>query len=305
MSFQLTILGTGSASPVIHRNPTAHHLTIENEGYLIDCGEGTQFQLLKYKVKANRIKYIFISHLHGDHYLGLTGLISSLNMHHRFDDLYIFGPAGLDEIISLQLKYSHTQLNFSIHFQAVDTQESSIILENTHVRVRTIPLRHRVPCCGYLVESKQGNVKLIKEILPPQLSVEQLKTLSLGQDVPDSTGKVLYAAEHYTVASPSDSYAFCSDTCFHESIVPLIQGVKLLYHETTFLHELLDRAQDTLHTTAWQAGTIAQMAAVKHLLIGHFSSRYKDVHPLLAEAKSVFERTLLAEDGLCIDFKHL
>ncbi len=304
MSFQLTILGTGSANPVLSRNPTAHHLMIEHDGYLIDCGEGTQIQLLKYKIKATRIKYIFITHLHGDHFFGLIGLLSTLNMHHRLEDLYIYGPAGLADIITIQLKYSDTRLNFKIHFEETRSNESYMLLENEHVKVTTIPLIHRVPCCGFLIEEKTKPRKIVKELLPTDVTIEQIKQLKEGIDVLDDNGKVLYATKHYTTAAPqADSYAFCSDTLYHESIIDIVKGVKLLYHEATFLHELEERAAETFHTTAHQAGLIAQKAGVGKLLIGHFSSRYRDITPFWTEVQAIFPNAEVAEDGRVIDFR--
>jgi ribonuclease Z len=302
LSFQITILGTGSATPVLTRNPTAHHLQIEQDGYLIDCGEGTQNQLLKYKIRSTRIKYIFITHLHGDHYFGLIGLISTLNMHRRTDDLWVFGPKGLAEIITIQLKYSDAWLNFKLHFVETDTGKSYQLFENEHVTVTTIPLIHRVPCCGFLFKEKPLKNKIVKEIMPKNLTIEQIKMLKNGEDVLDENGDLKYKNADYTMpAGKCRSYAFCSDSLYHEPIIEIIKDVEVLYHEATFLHELLPRAIQTNHTTAYQAGLIAQQANANKLIIGHFSSRYKDLEPILEEAKAVFDNTILAEEGMVIE----
>jgi ribonuclease Z len=302
LTFNLTILGTGSATPVLTRSPTAHHLQIEQDGYLIDCGEGTQNQLLRYKIRSTRLKYIFITHLHGDHYFGLIGLISTLNMHRRTEDLWIFGPKGLSEIITIQLKYSDAWLNFKLHFIETDTEKSYQLFENEQVAITTIPLVHRVPCCGFLFKEKPQKHKIVKGTLPKDLTIQEIKMLKNGENILDENGILKYKNSDYTVpAHESKSYAFCSDSLYNEDIVEIIKDVEVLYHEATFLHELLPRAFQTNHTTAHQAGLIAHQANVGKLIIGHFSSRYKDLQPLLEEAKTVFPNTILAEDGLMIE----
>lgn len=299
MSFNLTILGTGSATPVLNRNPTAHYLQIEQDGYLIDCGEGTQNQLLRYKLRPTRLKYIFITHLHGDHYFGLIGLISTLNMHRRTDDLWIFGPKGLAEIITIQLKYSDAWLNFKLHFIETDTKKSYQLFENEHITITTIPLIHRVECCGFLFREKPHKYKIVKETMPSDLTIEQIKILKDGKNVLNDNGTVKYNYQDYTIpSSKRKSYAFCSDTLYHEPIIDIIKNVDFLYHEATFLNDLELRAFQTNHTTAKQAGQIAQKANVGKLLIGHFSSRYKDLYPLLEEVRTEFANSELAEEGI-------
>ena len=299
MSFNLTILGTGSATPVLTRNPTAHYLQIEQDGYLIDCGEGTQNQLLRYKLRPTRLKYIFITHLHGDHYFGLIGLISTLNMHRRTEDLWIFGPKGLAEIITIQLKYSDAWLNFKLHFIETDTKKSYQLLDNEHITVTTIPLIHRVECCGFLFREKPQKRKIVKETMPNDLTIEQIKALKDGKNVVNEDGSLKYDFQKYTTPSvKSKSYAFCSDTLYYEPIIEIIKDVNFLYHEATFLHDLELRASQTNHSTARQAGQIAKKANVGKLLIGHFSSRYKDLLPLLEEVRTEFSNSELAEEGM-------
>jgi ribonuclease Z len=298
LSFQLTILGTGSATPVLTRNPTAHHLQIEQEGYLIDCGENTQQQLLHFKIRTTKLKYIFITHLHGDHFFGLIGLLSTLNMHRRMDDLWVFGPKGLSEIITLQLKYSDTRLNFKIIFKETNTEHSYQLFENEFITVTTIPLVHRVPCCGFLFREKTRKRKIIKELKPSDLSVEEVKLLKEGSDILNIDGSIKYRNEDFTIPSlKSCSYAFCSDTQYYEPIIDIIKNVDILYHEATFLHELLPRATQTFHSTTKQAATIAKKAKVGKLIIGHYSSRYKELDAHLAEAREVFMNTSLAIEG--------
>jgi len=302
LSFHLTILGTGSATPVLSRNPTAHYLQIEQEGYLIDCGEGTQNQILRYKLRATRLKYIFITHLHGDHYFGLIGLISSLNMHRRTEDLWVFGPKGLAEIITIQLKYSDTWLNFKLHFIETNTKRSYQLFENEHITVTTIPLVHRIECCGFLFREKLNQYKIVKDRIPSDLTIEQIKTLKGGENVITEDGSVIFDFRDYTIPMvKGKSYAFCSDTLYNEPIIEIIKNVDLLYHEATFLDELSTRATQTNHSTAKQAGKIAKRAEVGKLIIGHFSSRYKELDKLLAEAKAIFPNTSLAEEGKTIE----
>lgn len=302
LSFNLTILGTGSATPVLTRNPTAHYLQIEQDGYLIDCGEGAQNQLLRYKLRPTRLKYIFITHLHGDHYFGLIGLISTLNMHRRTEDLWIFGPKGLAEIITIQLKYSDAWLNFKLHFIETDTKKSYQLFENEHITVTTIPLIHRVECCGFLFKEKPHKHKIVKKTMPTDLTIKQIKDLKNGKNVMNEDGTIKYDYQDYTIpSSKSKSYAFCSDTLYDESIIDIIKNVDLLYHEATFLHDLELRALQTNHSTAKQAGQIAKKANVGKLLIGHFSSRYKDLLPLLEEVNSEFENSELAQEGMSFE----
>jgi ribonuclease Z len=292
------ILGTGSATPQLERNPSAFVVGLDNFSLLIDCGEGTQFQFLKYKIKSSRLKYILISHLHGDHYFGLIGLISSFNLNKRSDSLTIFGPPGLDELITLQLKLSNTQLNFKINFFATNPASPELIYDNDVFSIHTFPLKHRIPCVGIKITQKESKRKIITEKIPSDFPISFFKLLKDGFDVKDElTGKIYKNSEYTTLGQPPKSIAYCSDTIFDTSIVEHIFQVNLLYHEATFSEDNTLRATQTFHSTAIQAATIASKAKVDQLIIGHYSSRYKTISHFLEEAKTVFSATVLAEEG--------
>ncbi|MBL4654610.1 MAG: ribonuclease Z [Bacteroidia bacterium] len=296
--FELTILGTSSAAPTRNRQPTAQVLNVNDRLYLIDCGEATQIQLKRYKIKFSKIDHIFISHLHGDHYLGLLGLISSMHLEGRTSDLHIYGPKGLDEIINIQLKYSQSQLKYAIHFNEVDTEINKVLLSNNQITVSSIPLKHRIPCAGYLFQESQKQRKIRKDKLEEyQIPINQINDIKDGADYITESGEIIPNDELTLPPAPSRSLAYCSDTAYHEDIIPIIQGVDLLYHEATFMEDLSDRAHETNHSTTIEAGRIAHKAKVKKLIIGHFSARYADLEPLLEETKTVFENSYLAIEG--------
>lgn len=266
---------------------------------MVDCGEGTQHQLKRHRVKSSRIDHIFISHLHGDHYLGLMGLISTFHLNSRTSPLHIFGPKGLDEILTLHLKYSHTQLKFPLYFTPTSTEGKNLLLEQGNIRVFSFPLKHRIPCTGFSFEETYRQQKLIKEkIVGAGMSVTEIQSLLQGRDVVDADGRLKYQAREYTHEPiPPRKYAFCSDTVFDPSLIPYIHGVDLLYHESTFMASDKERAKLTLHSTTEDAATIAKTAQVKELLLGHYSVRYIDLYPLLWEAKAIFDATHLSEEG--------
>lgn len=298
MTFELIILGSSSATPIYNRHPTAQVLNIRERFFLIDCGEGTQMQLMKFKVRFNRISHIFISHLHGDHYLGLLGLISTMHLQGRTTDLHIYGQQELMDIIELQLRLSNTILRYNLIFHPVRHFISSMIHEDNDVQVFTIILNHRIPCTGFLFREKPKPRKLIVDkIQEHNIPFAFYQRLKDGADYEDESGKVIKNSELTMAPKPPRSYAFCSDTVYEESIIDEVRGVDLLYHEATFLHDMLERAQVTFHTTARQAGELAKKAGVKKLLIGHFSARYKDLNPLFDEARSAFPNTQLAVEG--------
>lgn len=298
MRFEVTILGSSSATPIFNRNPTSQALNINERIYLIDCGEGTQQQMLKFDVKASRIDHIFISHLHGDHYLGLVGLISSLHLNGRSKPLNIYGPAHLKEIIDLQLSYSQTTLQYPMEFYATNADIAEVILDNQDVIVETIPLTHGIPCTGFLFTEKKRLRKLLKDKLEEfSVPIEYFSALKKGADYTAADG-TLFKNEMLTMDSEEPkSYAYCSDTMYNEGYFEQISNTTLLYHEATFLNNMLERANDTNHTTALQAGEVAAKTNAGKLLIGHFSARYKTLNELLEEASSVFQNTELAIEG--------
>jgi ribonuclease Z len=298
MKFEVTILGSSSATPVYNRNPTAQLLNCNEKFYLIDCGEGTQQQLIRYGFKANKIDFIFISHLHGDHYFGLIGLLSSLHLNGRMKPMKIFAPAALAEILELQFKYSETLIRYPIEFVATQADAPAEIFENADLRVETIVLNHRIPCTGFKFVQKKRLRKLIVEKLEAEgVALEYYPLLKRGVDLSLPDGRVLLNADYTTDSDRPKQYCYCSDTLFDSSYFESIKGCDTLYHEATFLQEMLDRANQTHHTTALQAAEIAKVTGAAKLLIGHFSSRYKSLQPLLEEARSVFENTELAIEG--------
>lgn len=298
MAFKITILGSSGAVPAYGRMPSAQFLEIENNYFLIDCAEGAQLQLMKYELNMHRIDHIFISHLHGDHYLGLMGLIFTLHLNKRKSDLHIYSHKGLDEIITLQLKYSKSSLNYKIVFHLLTPGKKEIIFENKFVTVETIPLLHKLDCSGFLIREKPKPRRIDKEVLPQNLSILQLNKLKWGEDIVDDEGNIIYKNEALTLSPrKSRSYAYCSDTQYFEAIVEQIREVDVLYHEATFMEEDADKALETRHSTVKQAATIALKAQPVRLLIGHFSARYKDLLPVIDEAKRVFQNTYLALEG--------
>jgi len=306
LPFSVKILGSNSATPAYGRHHTAQYIQIQKHSFLLDCGEGTQVQMAKYKCKPLKINHIFISHMHGDHYLGLMGLIFTMHLLKRQKDLHIYGPRGLSEIITLQLKYSDSTLNYNIVFHELDANTQELLFEDDLVEIHSFPLNHRIPCTGFLFREKPKPVRINKEKLPSTLSLQQIAMLKKGEDVVDNKGKLLYKNEELTLPPrKSRSYAYCSDTKYDESILPYIKDVDLLYHEATFLEGKAIWAERTFHSTTDQAGKIATKANVGQLVIGHYSARYKDLTPFLEEAKQYFDNTVLAIEGEAIDIDDL
>ena len=270
---------------------------------MIDCGEGTQLQLLRFQVRHGRINHIFISHLHGDHYLGLMGLIFTFHLQGRTEDLHIYGPRGLDEIITIQLRYSESTLLYNVHFHQL-TADNELIFENEDICIRTIALNHRLPCFGFIFEEKQRKYKLMRDILPKSLTRENLQDLKDGKDIVDGEGKHWSNPQLATPPQEPRKYAYCSDTRFLNATIPQLAGANLMYHEATFLSEMQERAESTYHSTAAEAGIFATQNCVKQLIIGHYSSRYFDLNPFLEETKQHFSDTLLAIEGQTYEVPH-
>lgn len=296
MTFQLTILGSNSAIPAHGRNHTSQVLIVNNEHFLIDCGEGTQLQIARYHCKLSKINHILISHLHGDHYLGLIGLISSMHLQGRKKVLTIYGPPGLSEIITIQLKYSQTVLNFPIDFRELKN-DGELLFQNFSMQVDSFPLNHRIPCFGFLFREKPKPRKIVKEKLPSWVSAKEFNLLKAGKDITDPKGKIISYKNLTLPPKKSRSYAFCSDTRYMPELKNILKKVDLLYHEATFLNENLQWAESTYHSTTTEAATLAKEAKAGKLLIGHFSARYKDLSPFLTEARSIFPNSELALEG--------
>ncbi len=296
--FQITILGSNSAIFNHGRHPSAQFVQIQNQHFLIDCGEGTQERMHENKVKWFKIDYIFISHLHGDHYFGLIGLLTTFNLLKRKNKLTIFAPKELKKIIQQQLKVSNTTLNFDLKFIATQTDDKYCILDIPECTVYSFPLNHRIPTTGFLITSKTIQRKLdLEKIQQFQIDKTQYKFLIDGEDVLDVNGKKIKNSWVTQKGKPTRSYAYCSDTVYDVQIVQYIKNANLLYHEATFLHQDKVRAKETMHTTALQAAQIAKKAKVQKLILGHFSSRYYHLSELEEEAKTVFENTALAIEG--------
>ncbi len=298
MSFQLTILGNNASIPAHNRHQTAQLLVFQDQYILIDCGEGTQLQLKKYKIKPGKIRHVLISHLHGDHYFGLIGLLSSLHLHGRKTRMNVYGPPELLDIINLQLAASKTELLFELNFVPLLPQMHGIIYEHDHFFIETFPLVHTIACHGFLIKEKPKKRKIIKEKLPLGIRLQDMLILKDGKDVTDERGQVIYRYKDLTLPPrESLSYAYCSDTRYDPQLVKYIRSANLLYHESTFSNDMADRAAHTFHSTAEEAARIAKAAGVDKLLLGHYSTRYKDPSILLDEARSVFKESYLSQEG--------
>lgn len=295
MATYLTILGFNSAIPTINSAPTAQFLEMEERHFLIDCGEGTQVQLRKAKARFSKINHIFISHLHGDHCFGLPGLIASFRLLGRETPLHIYGPKGIKEMLETVFRLTETHKGFEVVYHELDKNYSEKIFEDNRVEVFTIPLDHRIYCNGYLFREKPKERHLnMQEISKyPEIQTCDYHNLKLGKDFVLSDGYILKNEILTKEPSKSVSYAFCSDTRYFESIVPVIENVDVLYHEATFLHDLKEMADYTGHTTALEAARIARKANVGKLILGHFSNRYGDLSVFTSEARQVFPNTFL------------
>jgi ribonuclease Z len=295
--FGITILGNNSALPAFDRHPTAQVVTLNEQIILIDCGEGTQMQIARYKIRRSRINYIFISHLHGDHYFGLIGLLTSMGLLGREQDLHLFGPKGLDEIIALQLKVANTVLPFRLHFTSLEKEK--ILVDNNKFTVECFATQHRVECYGFIIREKKVPRKIDRDkAVQYEIPTAYYESLKLGKDYQTKDGRIINN-ELVTIANtPARSYAYCADTIYDETLAEKTKNVDVIYHETTYLKDLHERAALRFHSTTVQAATIATKANAKRLLIGHFSSKYEQLHQFLDEAKEVFPNTDLAIEGV-------
>ena len=305
MRFEVKILGSNSAIPTNNRHPSSQLISYHNTSYLIDCGEGTQSQMSTYKVKRSKIKQIFISHLHGDHVFGLPGLLTSFSLQGRVDDLEVFGPVGIKEYIETIIRVSESHLSYSLHINEIVPDQHKKIFEDQHIIVYSFPLNHRIATSGYRFEEKRSQINIDpKAIEQNNLSGQQIKQLKEGGIILDYNGSPLSISDISLPPKPRRSYTYCSDTVYDETIVESVKDSSYLYHEATYLHDLQAQAKERMHSTAKEAGQIASMSGVGHLIIGHYSSRYKDLQPLLLEAQSIFPKTSLATEGKTFEIKH-
>lgn len=295
---KLTILGCYAATPRTLSNPTSQVLEVNNNIFLIDCAEGTQVQLRKSKVKFTKISRVFISHLHGDHFYGLVGLISTFMLLNRENDLHVYGPKGIKEIILLQLKYSNSYTQYNLYFHELESKESQVILEDESVKVTTIPLKHRVYTNGYLFEEKYIHRKLNFDAIE-KYKIEKLyfNKIKIGGNIILDSGEIIENEKLSFPPKPNKTYAFCSDTLYDEAIIPLLKNIDYLYHESTFLETEAKLAEKTMHSTAKQAAQIASKSNVQNLILGHFSTRYSNISLFQEEAQTIFANTQIAEDG--------
>lgn len=300
---KLTILGCYAATPRTFNNPTSQVLEMQNRLFLIDCGEGTQVQLRKKKIKFSKINHIFISHLHGDHCFGLIGVVTTFAMLGRETDLHIYGPKGVKELILMQLKISGSFTSYKLYFHELESQESEVVFEDEKVIVKSIPLRHRVYTNGYLFQEKPKEKRLnVEKVQQYGIDKCYYQNIKNGKDITLDNGQVIPNSELSFEPEKSKSYAFCSDTIYKEDIVPIIENVDVLYHESTFLEQDEQYTERTMHCTAKQAAKIAKLADAKNLILGHYSTRYGSIEPFKEQAQEVFSNVHLADDGKEFEF---
>lgn len=298
--FAVTILGNNSAVPAFDRHPTSQVVTLDGTNYLVDCGEGTQIQMINYKIRRGKISHIFISHLHGDHYFGLIGLINSFNLLGHKQELHVFGPSPLKEIIDLQLKVADTEICFPLHIHTIN--EAAILVDTERVQIRCFRTNHRIECYGFSFQEKKFPRRLeLEKTRQHEIPTNFYDRLKNGEDYTQKDGTVISNSSVTSEAEPGKKYAFCADTKYDESILPHIRGADLIYHEATYLDNMRERAEARFHSTTRQAALIAQKAGVKKLLIGHFSSKYDTLEEFEAESREVFPATELALEGVCYE----
>jgi ribonuclease Z len=293
----LTILGNNSAIPAFDRFNTAQILQMQDESFLIDCGEGTQMQMAKYKIKRSKISRIFISHLHGDHYFGLIGLLNSMSLLGRTQDLHLYAPAPLEKILQLQMEVADTRLSYNFYFHALG--ENQIIVDTTKITVTSFKVKHRIECWGFLFKQKKNPRKInVDTVRLYEIPTSYYERLQMGENYINKKGTIISNDAVTTAASPAKTYAYCADTIFDEELIDIVQGVDLLYHEATYLNGNEEKAALRYHSTTAQAATIAQKAGVSKLLIGHFSAKYEFLDEFLQETVDVFPNAELALEGV-------
>lgn len=302
MKFQISILGCGSALPTMTRNQSCQIINVNESEYMIDCGEGSQLMMRKMKKRFQRINQIFISHLHGDHYYGLLGYLSTLHLLGRDKEMTVYAPIGLKEILEIHQKHSKSVFRYPLKIIELFHKRSELIFEDKKVSVHSIPLKHKIYCNGFLFKEKKKARNIIPEKIDQySIPLKEIRSIKDGADLTLDNGKTISNNELTLEPPRPKSYAYCSDTMFLPEIVPLIEEVDCLYHESTFIEEDKGRAKQTKHSTAKQAAEIAKSARVNQLVLGHFSARYSDMEPFLSEAQSIFSNTILASDGMQIE----
>jgi ribonuclease Z len=304
VSFNLTILGSGAALPTVIRATTAQYIECNNRHILIDCGEGTQSQIRKFGIKLQKITHILISHLHGDHFFGLPGLLSTMNLLGRNQGITVYGHPELEQLIKGMLEVGKNKLTFEINFVPLQYKDEQLIFEDRLIEISSFPLKHRIETCGFKIQEKPKEYQLdATAIKGAGLLIQHFPLLKKGQNIVLENGETRNFEDYTFPPKPALSYAFCSDTKPNEAIIKSIRNVDLLYHEATFTEEHIDRAKATFHSTAKQAATVAKEANVKKLVLGHFSSRYENSATHIEEAKSIFENTISAEDGMVVNLE--
>lgn len=299
---KVTILGCNSALPSVDSFQTSQLLNFRDKEFMIDCGEGAQIRLRQFKLKGTRLNHIFISHLHGDHCFGLIGLISSMGMLGRTADLVIHSHPDLEKLLQPQIDYYCAEASYKVLFEPFNPRQNTLLYEDRSLQVYSIPLKHRVPTAGFLFAEKEKERHIIRDMIDfYQVPVRDIRGIKQGADFVNADGEVIPNERLTTAPTPSVKYAYCSDTAYNEKIIPLIEGIDVLYHEATFMQSEIARAKETAHSSAVQAAQIAAAAKVKKLIIGHFSARYENPQGLLAEAQAVFPDTMLAFDGMRLE----
>jgi ribonuclease Z len=293
----VTILGNNSAVPAFDRHPTSQVVTIDGNNFLVDCGEGTQIQMIKYKIRRGKISHIFISHLHGDHYFGLVGLINSFGLLSHQQDLHVFGPSPLQEIVELQMKVAKTTLPFNLYFHTINRE--AVLVDDSKYEIRCFRTNHRIECYGFAFREKKKPRKIdVEKVVAAGIPASFYKKLEEGMDY-TTKEDVLIKNETVTMeATKGKSYVFCADTKYDETLLPHITNADMIYHETTYLDNLRERAEERFHSTSKQAAKIAKKAKVKKLLIGHFSSKYHELDEFEKEAREIFTNTEIAMEGV-------
>jgi len=298
MKFELTILGSSSAVPTSDRYPTSQVLNVQERFFLIDCGEGTQIQLRRNKFRFSKINHIFISHLHGDHYYGLFGVIATMGLLGRKNDLHIYGPAKLKDILDFHTNILEEKADFEIVFHPTNKNKQETIFEDKIITIDSFPLKHRIPTCGFLFREKQRPLNMKKDVIEYyNIPVKEIYNIKMGADFVNEEGDIISNTKLTEKPVTPRAFAFCSDTAYTESILSSINNIDLLYHEATFMHNLKEQATKSQHSTCTEAATIASKAKVGKLIIGHYSTRYRNLKPLLDEARSVFPNTELATEN--------